>query len=487
MQNGSSSSSSSSTRASRGSFARARLAPTCFLAVVGISCGGSAAPPAAAPTVAHAPSAARAAATDAATSVEAANAVLPASFAPAAPDDAMGGKPAASGPRRLNVLLITIDSLRADMPWAGYPRDIAPALTAFEKKSVSYTRSYAISSYTAMSVAGLLAGRYPGELERSGYFFSSYPDTVLTFPDLLQKAGVRTLTAQAHFYFDRAGFRHGFDAYELLPGLSVDNKTDKNVTSPQHLELAKKMLSDKANTEHTFFAWFHFMDPHEQYVPHDGITFGNGSSRDRYDGEVAYTDQHVAKLLEFIDQQPWAKDTAVIVSSDHGEAFGEHKIYRHGFEIYEVLAHVPLMIRAPGAPPRRIDSPRSALDLAPTILDLIGVAAEPSFLGKSLVPELYGKEPEPRDVIVDLPRTSDNDRRRALIHGRYKILSYGDDEAFELYDVVADPREEKDLHRKQKTLFAEMKDRYKKAMGQIKDICPKHTERLKDKKPNRRC
>lgn len=395
--------------------------------------------------------------------------------------------PASGPPGKLNVLMITVDSIRADMPWAGYGRDIAPVMTAFEKKAVSYTHAYSISSYTAMSLAGLLAGRYPGELERSGYFFSSYPDSVLMFPELLQKAGVRTLTAHAHFYFDRAGFRQGFDIYELVPGLTTDNTTDKNITSPQHLELAKKLLSDKANTDKTFFAWFHFLDPHDQYMPHEGIGPYGKSSRDKYDAEVTFVDQHVGKLLAFVDQQPWGKDTAVILSSDHGEAFGEHKMYRHGFEIYEVLVRIPLMIRAPGAAPRRIDAPRSAIDLGPTILEFTGAPSEPSFRGKSLVPELYGKAEEDRDVIVDLPRTSDNDRRRALIHGRYKMLSFGDDEVFSLYDVVADPLEDKDLRKTDKALFEEMKARYKKAVGGLKDICPKHTEKLKGKKKHRRC
>ena len=204
-------------------------------------------------------------------------------------------------PGKLNVLLITIDSLRADMPWAGYGRDIAPALTAFEKKAVSYTHAYSISSYTAMSLPGLLSGRYPGELERSGYFFSSYPAEVLFFPELLQKAGVHTMAAHAHFYFDKehAGFHRGFDVYDIVKGITINNKTDDNITSPQHLALAMKHLGDKANTEKTFFAWYHFMDPHDEYMPHAGIGPFGKSARDKYDAEVAFTDQHVGKLLDF--------------------------------------------------------------------------------------------------------------------------------------------------------------------------------------------
>src|SRR4051794_14653553 len=172
--------------------------------------------------------------------VPAASGSAQAGAAPSAAPDAGAAAPSSGMPPDLNVLMISIDSLRADMPWAGYPRAIAPVLTAFEKTAVSYTRAYSISSYTAMSLGGFLAGRYPSEVARSGYFFSAYPESVVFFPELLQKANVRTLAAHAHFYFDqKSGFRQGFDDYRIVPGLVQDNTTDKNVTSPQHLELAK--------------------------------------------------------------------------------------------------------------------------------------------------------------------------------------------------------------------------------------------------------
>ncbi|HSN97959.1 MAG TPA: sulfatase-like hydrolase/transferase, partial [Candidatus Nanopelagicales bacterium] len=371
----------------------------------------------------------------------------------------------------------------------GYPRDIAPNLTAFEKESVSYTRHYAVSSYTAMSVGAFLSGRYPSELARSGYFFSAYPEDVLFFPELLQKAGVRTMSAQAHFYFrkEKAGFHQGFDVWEITPGISADNTTDRNVTSPQHLELAQKHLTDQASNGGTFFAWYHFMDPHDVYMTHEGVEKFGKKARDLYDGEMKFTDQHVGKLIDFVKQQDWGKRTAIIVTADHGEAFGEHKMYRHGFEIWDVLTHVPLIIQAPGVTPRRIDEPRSTIDLAPTILELTGAPPEASLKGKSLVPELYGAKAEPRDVIIDLPRTSDNDRRRALIHEQYKLIAHGDDDAFELFDIIADPGEKKDLKREQKEVFEQMKARYKERSAAIEDVCPKMREKLKGKKKGKPC
>src|SRR6185503_12331823 len=137
-------------------------------------------------------------------------------------------------PPNLNILFLTVDSLRADMPWAGYERPIAPNLTEFEKRAVSYTHAYALSSYTSMSVGGLLGGRYPGEMKRDGNFFGRYRDNKM-FPERLQAAGVRTLAAHAHLYFRKgaAGFDKGFDVYEMVPGLKWNATTDENITGPQ--------------------------------------------------------------------------------------------------------------------------------------------------------------------------------------------------------------------------------------------------------------
>ncbi|HRI68423.1 MAG TPA: sulfatase [Polyangium sp.] len=416
-----------------------------------------------------------------------ASALASATSAPTNPPPAAATPPVPA--KGVNVLVITVDSMRADMPWLGYKRDnIAPVMSAFAKTAVSYSRFYSISSYTAMSLGGFLAGRYPSELERSGYFFGNYPDSVLMFPELLQKAGIRTLTAHAHFYFDqKAGFRQGFDVYEIVPGLIKDNHTDKNITSPQHIELAKKILSDKANTNGRFFAWFHLLDPHDEYMPHDGIGPYGKSARDKYDAEITFTDKHIGDLFSFVDSQEWGKRTAIIISADHGEAFGEHKMYRHGFEVWNILTHVPLMIRAPGIAPRQIDTPRSGVDLAPTILEFLGVPKDPEMQGTSLMGELYGKDPEARDVIVDLPRTSDNDRRRAFIRGDMKLIAEGDDEAWRLFNVKDDWDEKKDLKKTQAEEFEKLRGAYKERVKSIKDVCPKMREKLKGKRKGKPC
>jgi arylsulfatase A-like enzyme len=373
-------------------------------------------------------------------------------------------------PSDLNVVLVTIDSLRADMPWAGYPRPIAPRLTELERRSVSFTRAYAISSYTSMSLGGLLGGKLPGELKRDGYFYGTYPKDVLFFPEILQAAHVHTLGAEAHAYFKDPTFQQGFDRWVVVPDITFKNTTDENVTSPRQEALAEKLLSEK-ECGGRFFAWFHFMDPHDQYKSHEPeIPAWGKSLRDRYDGEVTFTDKYVGKLLDFIAAEPWGGRTAIVVSADHGEAFGEHGQYSHGFELWDNLTRIPLFFVVPGAPARRIDVPVSAIDIAPTILDLFGLPPEPSFEGHSLVPELYGAPHAARDVVLDLPMTSDSDRRRAIVHGHSKIISFGDDKMLELFDLDADPGEEHPIVRGDE--YRDMVQRYRAFEKTVKDVAP---------------
>jgi arylsulfatase A-like enzyme len=385
---------------------------------------------------------------------------------PAAPSAAPAPPP--GPPKDCNVIVLSVDALRADMPWAGYPRPIAPRLTELEKKAVDFTHAYSVSSYTSMSIGGFLGGRYPSELQRSGYFFGTYRNDVF-FPKLLQKAGVHTMGVMAHMYFKAAGFDQGFDHWRLVPGIAFDPNTDRDITSPQSEQLAEQELGDAGNDSRRFFFWAHFVDPHDLYLKHEGIDWGK-TERDRYDGEVQFTDQAIGKLLDFIASKPWASRTVIIVTADHGEEFGENNMTRHGFEVWEPLVHVPLMFVAPGAPARHLDVLRSGIDLAPTILELFGVPPDPSYDGKSLVSEIYGAPSEPRDVIVDLPMTSDNGRRRALLHGSEKLICFDNDSYCKLYDLAKDPMEREPTMKGQE--FREMKERYREMVKGLKEIPP---------------
>jgi choline-sulfatase len=388
-----------------------------------------------------------------------ASAVAASSVPPAA--SSASSTPPPRGPTEpLNVILLSIDSLRQDMPWTGYPKAIAPNLTRLAEESVVYTHAYSVSSYTAKSVAAFLASRYPSSLYRSGFFFTDYAKSNVFMGEALHDHGVRTMGIHAHAYFGRGKhLDQGFDVWEVVPGISFDATTDKNITSSKMTDLGIKALGDPANTGKPFFAWLHYLDPHDEYLSHaESPDFGKGN-RSRYDSEVFFTDLHVGRLLEFAKKQPWWEKTAVIVTSDHGEAFGEHGAYKHAFWLWEVLTRVPLFVHAPGVSPSRIDRKRSHVDLAPTILDLEGVHdVPPSFVGKSLVPEIYGTEkPGDRDpIVLDLPEDSHNPEVRAIIAGNLKLIVY-DGVRYELYDLASDPDELHDLAKTEPEKLAEMK------------------------------
>jgi arylsulfatase A-like enzyme len=368
-------------------------------------------------------------------------------------------EPQASPKPPLNVLLILVDSLRWDMPWAGYPRQIAPNLTRLEAESVSYRRAYSVSSYTAKSVGALLSGKYPSTLKRNGYFFTRYSQEALFFPELLQSSGVRTMSAHAHRTMKQDNnLNQGFDHWEVVAGIGPDTRTDDHVTSDDLTELALRMLERNHAVEPLapFFLYLHYLDPHRNYLKHrEAPDFGD-RARDRYDAEVFFTDLWIGRLLEHCKSQPWFERTAVIVSADHGEAFGEHGMYRHAFELWNVLTHVPLFIRLPAAAPRTIDVPRSHIDLAPTIVELLGRRSSGDFAGRSLVSELFGQAPEPRPVLLDLPADSNNAPRRAIIDGQFKLLVLEDSGQRMLFDLVADPGELEDLSQRRPDKLAEL-------------------------------
>ena len=375
----------------------------------------------------------------------------------------------------LNVILVSIDSLRADMPWAGYPRPIAPYLTALHEKSVSYTHAYSTSSFTSKSVAGMLAGRYPSTLARTGKFFTKYSDENTFMCERLAEKGIPCIGAHAHAYMNKglSGFEQGFSDWRLVPNIPFDYNKDPWVTSQALAPLAIEMLGEVSKKPGPFFAWFHFMDPHDEYKGHPESPHFGTKARDLYDEEVFYTDMWIGKLLDYVKAQPWAGKTAIVITADHGEGFGEHAFYKHAHEVWEPLVRIPLFVVLPGATPRKIDEPRGQVDLVPTFLELLGGPADATLPGTSLVAELRGGPTPARDVIVDLPEDEYNERRRAFVHGRHKLIVKGNDQSFMLFDLEADPKEATDLAKTQKDLFTEVLERYKAVARTIADVPPK--------------
>jgi choline-sulfatase len=356
-------------------------------------------------------------------------------------------------PPDLNLVLITIDTLRADLGYAGYPRAVSPNLDKLAQTSVVFEHAYSLASYTGKSVGPLLIGKYCSETHRNWGHSNTFGKEDTFLAERLKKAGIHTLSAHALPYFGRGtGLERGFETVDLsASGAEGTIKEMENRPSADRLsDAALKLLADPAHTGRRFFLWIHYLDPHADYLPHsDGPSFGT-SQRDLYDGEIAFTDKNVGRVLDAIAAAPWGNKTAIIVTSDHGEAFNEHKMVRHGVELWEELVHVPLIVHVPGLAPARVATRRSAIDLTPTVLDLMGApgpaaGSDADFLdGVSLLPDLSGTPAQARDVFIDMPAGPYNDARRALIHDDKKLI-VSNDAHFELYDLAADPDERHDL------------------------------------------
>lgn len=355
--------------------------------------------------------------------------------------------PAEALPSDLNVLLITVDTLRWDLGYMGYERPVSKNLDALAERSVVYERAYSTGSYTGKVVGPMLIGRYPSETHRGWMHFNKYPKEDRMLQERLREAGIRTISVQGHWYFkEDTGLGRGFDVLDLSAAPRVpQGEGDKTVLGPQTTDAAIALLQDDANTARRFFMWVHYLDPHAEYMPHEEFDFGK-DPRALYDGEVAFTDAQIGRLLAALEERGLSDNTAVIFTSDHGEAFGEHGMIRHGFELWDELVRVPLIVHLPGKPKGRVSARRSLIDLSPTVLDLFGVKAEPGFLrGTSWLADLDApREAEPRPILMDMPPGPYNGERQAFIDGGIKIIT-SNTRTMGVYDLEKDPGEQNNL------------------------------------------
>jgi arylsulfatase A-like enzyme len=307
----------------------------------------------------------------------------------------------------------------------------------------------------------MLIGKYPSETLRDGGHFDTYLPGNVFLADRLGEANLFTMGAASHWYFrSQWGITKGFRVFDLsaLPS-SGQGDTDSTTTGKKLTDAAIKLLEANA-PGHRFFLWAHYFDPHAQYVAHEGAPDFSDPAKPSgwrqhaaYDGEVWFTDQQVGRLLEYVDAQPWGKNTVIVVTSDHGEALGEHGIaFQHGWEIWEPLVRIPLVVYVPGLLPHHVPVKRSAIDIVPTVLDVMRIPrpAPGELSGQSLLADLEAKPGhayEERDVYLDMPDGPFTHLRRGIIQGPTpgtKLISTGGKQ-YQLYDLSTDPDEREDL------------------------------------------
>ncbi|HEX7669114.1 MAG TPA: sulfatase-like hydrolase/transferase, partial [Polyangiaceae bacterium] len=360
-------------------------------------------------------------------------------------------------PAGLDVVFITVDTLRADLGFAGNPRPLSPNIDALAKKSTVFDRAYSLASYTGKSMGPMLLGKYPSETIRTFEHFDRFGPEETFVQERLQAAGLRTLTAQGHWYFEPTGLGRGFDDADFSAAPRVPQaEGDRTVNGDVLTDRAIGLLGKSENVSRPFYLWLHYVDPHAAYVPHPEFDFGT-KSRDLYDGEVAFVDKQIGRLTAAIFGSPVASRTAIVLTSDHGEAFGEHGILRHGHEVWEELVHVPLIVYVPGVQPRHVSVRRSAIDVTPTLLELQGapipsVTSSPGntrdfVSGRSLLTDVVSppdQTSEQRPVLVDMSEGPYNDERQAYFDGSLKLIATNG-KPLGLYDLDRDPGETRDL------------------------------------------
>ena len=360
------------------------------------------------------------------------------------------GDPAPGGP---NVLLITIDTLRADhLGCYGYGRDTSPAIDALAAGGMRFDRAQASSSWTLPGLASVHTALY-SSTHGCWTFASALDPSFVTLAETLRDAGYDTAGVASHvFLATDYGLHQGFVHYdEELVNASGD-ESHEQISSPAVSDKGVRFLEHKAGAADgsPWMLWLHYFDPHTIYQTHEGISerFGTEEPMDLYDGEIAFTDLHVGRVLDRLGELGLADDTVVVLLSDHGEEFGDHGGRAHGHTLYRELVRVPFLMRGPGIESGACDAVVRTVDLAPTLLELCGVAARRPMHGRSLVPMLAGLsgagEPEDRPAIAEL-RLNDDNRFDAIVADGWKLVVDVETGEVQLFDLRADPAEQHDV------------------------------------------
>ena len=345
-----------------------------------------------------------------------------------------------------NVLLVTIDTLRADRLGAwGYGRDTSPAIDALAARSVLFENATVQTAWTLPSLASLLTSLHSSS-HGAWTFDSRLGDAYTTLAERLDAAGYASFGVASHVFLDEPyGLQQGFEAFDtsLVRDFVASHEA---VTSEQVTRRGIEWLAARSEDPRPWLLWLHYFDPHASYRIHEGVSdrFGTRSDSQRYDGEVAFTDRAIGEVLDFLSQSGLADDTLIVLVADHGEEFGEHGGEGHGRTLHREVVHVPLLIHVPGLAPRRVSAPVTALDVQPTLLELLGLEAPVRSAGRSLVPMMLGQTLPEKPLLAELG-LNPNNPIDSLTLGPWKLLRQRRTGRNLLFDVVSDPGEQDDL------------------------------------------
>ena len=327
-----------------------------------------------------------------------------------------------------HVLLITIDALRADHLGAyGYTRGVSPNIDLLAKDGVVFDHAYTAAPHSSYSISSIMASEYLHETLDLGAALPAQ-----TLARAFNDGGYHTAAFYTLGIFHTEGERltqYRDDAF----GFAFHDHADRTAA-----ELTDRVLEEAARTAHenekpTFF-WAHYFDVHE---PYENTSLGT-SDMDRYDSELQATDLEIGRLLREI-RNVLHNDLVVIVTSDHGEEFRDHGGVYHGSTLYEEQEHVPLIVSAPHLSPRRVRTPVQSIDLAPTMLNLVGLRAPATMRGRDLRAAMTGRVNDMGSAFAAVLQ------KRMVVHWPFKLIAdlrFGN---YELFDLENDAHERRNL------------------------------------------
>jgi arylsulfatase A-like enzyme/tetratricopeptide (TPR) repeat protein len=288
-----------------------------------------------------------------------------------------------------SIVLITLDTTRADrMGFLGSERGLTPNLDALARQAVVFSHAYAQVPLTTPSHAAILSGTYP-QFNHVNYMGDPLDKGLPFLPDILHHKGYRTAAFVGALVLDpkkvAPGFERGFDVYDAdyhrrRPG--EDNYHSIERRGEEVVSRALAWLSKQPPGP--FFLWIHLYDPHDPYKPPEPYLTRYQS--EPYDGEIAYTDAVIAKLLAALKTRGLFDSALIAVMADHGEAFGEHGEKHHGIFLYDETIHVPLLIKTPRQrSARKVANQVGLVDVAPTIMEAVKLPVPGAMQGMSLL------------------------------------------------------------------------------------------------------
>ena len=405
-----------------------------------------------------------------------------------------GAEPASPTPTR--VLLLSCDTLRADrLGVYGYEREVSPRLDALAADGAVFEAAYSTAPMTQPSVSSLMTGRLPEHIGVARGNLRRLPAEVETLAERLSREGVDTAAVISNWVLRRSpgaspgtsggaesGVAQGFAHFDDRMEAREMNREAFERLAPDTTDAAIAWL-ERADLERPFFLWVHYQDPHGPYTPPRKLAqkfaqppgneppleagrtvLGAGQLpsyqvlagerrpsvyRDLYDAEIRYFDRELGRLLDWLDQRELLDTSYVLFTSDHGESLGEHDFwFCHGENVHREQVRVPLIVRAPlagpaagrGAPRGRIAAAASLIDVWPTVLEAFGFDPGP-VPGRSLLQPL----PDDRVAGQSLVPRGDHTRWWAVSDGRYRAVWNEQTPTPRLFDVLADPGEQRDL------------------------------------------